>query len=157
MNHCPCVTQLRPDFLRGSCGPHPANDEKRHRLYKRLLSDLRVWVDDEYLERKERRTAIQDRREIIPKCVITLRELLYWQLHNYTVPFTHCRRLGRGTLAPIGTIGQHSRLRRTTRQIWRTNPPPLSDCTYHVVVKKYMYNYVHVNSELLSSKSSSSE
>ncbi len=63
-----------------------------------------MWVDDEYLERKERRTAIQDRREIIPKCVITVRELLYWQLHNYTVPFTHCRRLGRGTLAPIGTI-----------------------------------------------------
>ncbi len=48
--------------------------QKRHRLYRmfwRLLSDLRVWVDDEYLERKEHRTVIQDRREITPKCVIT--------------------------------------------------------------------------------------
>ena len=32
-----------PDFLVGSCGPHPANDNKRHRLYRmfwRLHSHL---------------------------------------------------------------------------------------------------------------------
>ncbi|XP_064397775.1 uncharacterized protein LOC135344493 [Halichondria panicea] len=74
--HClcsPCVIQLPPDFLRGSCGPHPANDEKRHQLYRkfwRLLNTLRVWVDDEYLARKETKTVIHDKREIIPKCVV---------------------------------------------------------------------------------------
>lgn len=29
-------------------------------------------MDDEYLERKARRTAIYDKREIMPKCVITV-------------------------------------------------------------------------------------
>lgn len=80
-NHCPhclcspCVIQLPPDFLRGSCGPHPANDEKRHCLYKmywKVLKDLGVWGDEEYLKKKEARTSRDDRREIIPKCIITV-------------------------------------------------------------------------------------
>ena len=80
-NHCrhclcaPCVIQLPPDFLRGSASPHPANDEKRHRLYRlfwRLLNDMGLWRDDEYLQRKEARTSIYDKREIIPRCVITV-------------------------------------------------------------------------------------
>ena len=29
----PCIILRPPDYLRGMCGPHPANDEKRHRLY----------------------------------------------------------------------------------------------------------------------------
>ena len=39
-NHCPhclcapCVIALPPDFLKGSCDAHPANAEKRHRLYR---------------------------------------------------------------------------------------------------------------------------
>ena len=39
-NHChhcffsPCLIALPPDFLRGSCSPHPANEEKQHRLYR---------------------------------------------------------------------------------------------------------------------------
>jgi hypothetical protein len=64
---------LPPDFLRGACGPHPANDEKRYRLYKafwRLL--LGIFQDEEYLLRKERRTVRADKRDIIPKCVITV-------------------------------------------------------------------------------------
>lgn len=71
----PCVVVLPPAFLRGSCSPHPANDEKRYRLYRlywRVLSDLRVWCDEEYLERKAARTSISDRREIIPNCVTTV-------------------------------------------------------------------------------------
>ena len=83
-NHChyclcaPCVIQLPPDFLRGSASPHPANDEKRHRLYRflwRLLNDMGLWRDDEYLQRKEGRTAIYDKREIIPRCVVTVSTL----------------------------------------------------------------------------------
>ena len=71
----PCVIALPPDFLRGACGPHPANDEKRYRLYTlfwRLLNTLGVWRDEEYLQRKERRTVRVDKRDIIPKCIITV-------------------------------------------------------------------------------------
>ena len=71
----PCVIDLPPDFLRGYCSPHPANDEKRYRLYRLfwgLLNSLGVWTDDEYLERKESRTSVYDKREIIPKCVINV-------------------------------------------------------------------------------------
>ena len=77
-NHCPhclcdpCVIQIPPDFLVGSAGPHPANVEKRHVLYTKfwtLLQDLCVW-NDEYLHRKERRTTRDDRKEIMPNCVL---------------------------------------------------------------------------------------
>jgi hypothetical protein len=85
-DHChyclcsPCVIQLPPDFLRGSASPHPANDEKRYRLYSffwKLLSDVRLWCDEEYLRRKEERTVIHDKREIMPKCVVTVSTLQY--------------------------------------------------------------------------------
>ena len=69
------MISLPPDFLRGSCGPHPANAEKRHCLYYKfwgLLQDLGVWRDETYLERKEERTVRDDRRDIMPFCVITV-------------------------------------------------------------------------------------
>ena len=75
-HHCfcsPCVIALPPDFLRGSCSPHPANAEKRHRLYRMfwgLLKDLGLWRDEEYLHKKSQRTVIDDRRDILPHCVI---------------------------------------------------------------------------------------
>ena len=80
-NHCPkcfcapCMIQRPPDFLRGSCDPHPANAEKRHLLYKkfwRCLNTLGVWRDEEYLYRKEARTARDDRRDIIPDCILAV-------------------------------------------------------------------------------------
>ena len=76
--HCllaPCVIQMPPDWLRGQCSPHPANENKRHRLYRlfwRLLNHLGVWADPEYLQRKERRTDRNDKREIQPHCVVTV-------------------------------------------------------------------------------------
>ena len=78
-NHCPfclctpCVIALPPDFLKGSCDAHPANDEKRYQLYRKfwgLLSSLGVWRDPEYLQRKEMRTVRDDRRDIMPDCVL---------------------------------------------------------------------------------------
>ena len=75
-NHCLCtlcVIALPPEFLKGSCDPHLANAEKRHRLYHlfcRMLSDICVWRDPEYLQRKEERTVRDDRRDIHPPCVI---------------------------------------------------------------------------------------
>ena len=78
-NHCPhclcvpCVNTLPPDFLKGSCDPHLANAEKRHRLYNLfwwILSDIGVWRDPEYLQRKEERTVRDDCRDIHPPYVI---------------------------------------------------------------------------------------
>ena len=79
-NHCsyclcaPCIIQLPPEFLRGTS----ANSEKHHRLYRlfwKLLKDLGVWHDAEYLERKAERTTRDDRRDILPQCVIEVNEL----------------------------------------------------------------------------------
>lgn len=78
-NHCqhclcaPCIVQHPPNFLRGQCDPHPASAEKRHNLYRkfwRTLKDLQVWMDEEYLTRKELRTVRDDRRDIMPDCVV---------------------------------------------------------------------------------------
>ena len=89
-NHCryclctPCVIWLPPDFLRGSASLCSANDEKRHRLYHlfwKLLSDVGLWQDEEYLQMKEGRIAIYDKREIIPKCVITVSTLQHYVIH----------------------------------------------------------------------------
>ena len=69
----PCVIVLPPDFLRGSCSPHPANDEKRYVLYRKiwgLLNDVGLWKDDDYLSRKEEKTARDDKRDVMPDCVI---------------------------------------------------------------------------------------
>ncbi len=97
LNHCPhcfcapCVVQQPPTFLQGSCDPHPANAEKRHRLYKlfwRCLNTLGVWQDEEYLTTKELRTARDDRRDIMPRCVIEVRKKKVHGIkllkHNYT-------------------------------------------------------------------------
>ena len=64
---------MPPDFLQGSCDPHPANDEKRHKLYRLfwgLMSDIGYFRDPEYLQQKEARTAREDNREILLLCVI---------------------------------------------------------------------------------------
>ena len=37
-----------------------------------LLSDVGLWCDEECLRRKEERTVIHDKREIMPKCVVTV-------------------------------------------------------------------------------------
>ena len=77
--HCPdclctpCIITVPPDFLKGSCNAHPVNAEKRHGLYRKfwgLLNDLGVWRDPEYLRRKERRTVRDDRRDVLPACVL---------------------------------------------------------------------------------------
>ena len=93
-NHCqhclcsPCVIALPPDFLRGSCGPHPANDGKRHRLYRMfwgLLNTLGVWKDEEYLQRKKTQTVRDDKRDIIPKCIITVSVNNFIQVPNHKI------------------------------------------------------------------------
>ena len=74
--HClctPCIIDMPPEYLRGSASPHDANDEKRYMLYRkfwRTLKTLGLWQAEEYLSRKELRTVRDDRRDIIPDCVI---------------------------------------------------------------------------------------
>ena len=63
---------MPPDFLQGSCDLHPANDEKRHRLYGLfwgLTSDIGYFRDPEYLQQKEARTARRTAGKSYP-CVI---------------------------------------------------------------------------------------
>lgn len=85
--HCfcaPCIIAMPPDYLRGSASPHDANDEKRHVLYRkfwRTLKALGLWQDEEYLSRKALRTARDDKRDIIPDCVIKVTYIL----QSYTV------------------------------------------------------------------------
>ncbi len=71
----PCIVVKPPDFLRGSCDPHPANAGKRHMLYRkfwRCLNTLGVWRDREYQKRKEMR---DDRRDIMPDCIMDVRTI----------------------------------------------------------------------------------
>ena len=63
------------DYLCGICGPHSANDEKRHHLYKkkRTLKNLNMWMDEEYLQRREEKIVRDHKRDIIPNCIISYR------------------------------------------------------------------------------------
>ena len=78
--HClcePCVVSLPPDFLRGSGCPHLRNTEKQFTLYRKfrgLLQDLKVWQHPVYLERKVSRLLLSDNREIMPKCIVQVRQ-----------------------------------------------------------------------------------
>ena len=47
-----------------------------------LLNDLGLWRDPEYLQRKEGRTARDDRREILPYCVIAVSNI--YCVYNYS-------------------------------------------------------------------------
>ena len=83
---------MPPDFLKGSCSPHPANTNKRHRLYRKfwgVLKDLGVWGEEEYLRRKEQRTSRNDSREIMPDCIIEVHVYLFMSKNTYVyTPYT---------------------------------------------------------------------
>ena len=87
----PCVITRPPNFLRGSCDPHEANGEKRHRLYRkfwRCLNGLGVWRDEEYLRKKEGRTVRDDRRDIMPDCVLEVHTISPMHVQNTILPIT---------------------------------------------------------------------
>ena len=70
---------MPPDFLKGSCDAHPANSLKRHRLYKqfwRLLKEIGFFKDPDYLRQKERKTVRVDKREILPKCIVKVKNTM---------------------------------------------------------------------------------
>ena len=69
------------DYLCGMCGPHPANDEKRHRLYlkkTRTLMNLNLWMDEEYLQHQEEKTIRDHKRDFIPNCIISYCYYFFW-------------------------------------------------------------------------------
>lgn len=77
--HClssPCVIEQPPNFLTGSAAPALGNISKRFSLYRKfwqLLKEIGLWQCETYLQRKGARTARDDPREIIPKCVVMVR------------------------------------------------------------------------------------
>ena len=79
--HClcvPCVIAMPPAFLTGSAAPALGNMTKRFALYRKfwqLLKELGLWQHDTYLQRKGARTARDDPREIIPHCIVTVRNM----------------------------------------------------------------------------------
>ncbi len=62
--------------------PMQRSDTGSNKLFWRCLNTLGVWQDEEYeeyLRAKELRTARDDRRDIMPRCVIEVRKKYLWQ------------------------------------------------------------------------------
>ena len=51
----------------------------------RTLKDLNLWNDEEYLQRKEERTVRDDKRDIIPNCIITVSFYLYSEYQPFYI------------------------------------------------------------------------
>lgn len=74
--HChlaPCVVARPPSWLRGSASANLGNISKRFTRYSKfwtLLGQLGVWSHPLYLEYKQTKTAIHDKREVMPDCVL---------------------------------------------------------------------------------------
>ena len=76
--HClflPCIVSRPPSFVTGQSGPHARNNQHRYRLYRcfwKVLKELGLWRNPQYLSRKCRVTHEDDPREIIPLCVVNV-------------------------------------------------------------------------------------
>lgn len=69
----PCIIYNPPPFLVGSSVANITNNSKRFKLYRKFWKELKkrgMWEHPEYLERKRKKTSIDDPREILPPCVI---------------------------------------------------------------------------------------
>ena len=74
----PVWLHFLPSFTKGLV-VHTQQITRRDRLYRKILSDLGLWCDKQYLQRKGSRTSTFDRQEIIPKCHTVMVR------HGYTV------------------------------------------------------------------------
>ena len=71
----PCIIAQPPNWLRGSAQASLNNITKRYKLYKKfwiLLDQLGVWNDPYYLALKVTKTSINDRRDVMPSCIVTV-------------------------------------------------------------------------------------
>lgn len=75
-DHCfcfPCIIRNPPAFLVGSSAANITNNSKRFKLYRKFWKELKkrgLWERPEYLDKKRKKTSIDDPREILPPCVI---------------------------------------------------------------------------------------
>ena len=80
--HChltPCIIEKPLSWLRGSAEACLANASKRYTLYRKfwsLLARLRVWEEPQYVALKETFTSSDDKREVMPVCIVTVSHLL---------------------------------------------------------------------------------
>ena len=78
--HChlsPCVVQRPPSWLRGSAAEGLSNIPKRYKLYNKfwtLLKQLGVWSHPEYLTYKATKASVNDKRDVMPECVLKVSE-----------------------------------------------------------------------------------
>ena len=63
-----------------------------YRKFWRCLKTLGVWRDEDYLSRKETRTARDDKREIMPDCVIEVRITHFINTHFSSILSQEIRR-----------------------------------------------------------------
>ncbi len=74
--HChlsPCIVATPPSWLRGSAVANLGNLCKRFKMYRKfwtLLSVLGVWKHPLYILHKNTKTTAQDRRDVMPTCVL---------------------------------------------------------------------------------------
>ena len=74
-----CIITRPPSWFRGSAPSSLGNQVKRFLLYKKfwtLLGQLGVWNDPVYLALKVTKTSINDRRDVMPKCVVTVSKII---------------------------------------------------------------------------------
>ena len=64
-------------FLVGRAAENARNAHKMYPPYRKfwkVLNDLGVWWHDQYLARKALQTCVEDVREVMPTCVLNVRE-----------------------------------------------------------------------------------
>ena len=105
--HClltPCIIEKPPSWLRGSAGPCLANASKRYKLYHKfwsLLAKLGVWDEPIYVALKETFTSSNDRREVMPVCILDVSYLLIISLTNNLCVLGGERAVPKSTRRPI--------------------------------------------------------
>ena len=80
----PCIIIQAPSWLRGSAEASLSNQCKRYKLYRKfwsLLGRLGVWNDPVYLQYKQTKTSLNDPRDVMPNCVLTV-SIILLQYHS---------------------------------------------------------------------------
>ena len=88
----------------GQCGTCLANASKRYKLYHKfwsLLAKLGVWDEPIYVALKETFTSSNDRREVMPVCILDVSYLLIISLTNNLCVLGGERVVPKSTRRPI--------------------------------------------------------
>ena len=77
--------------------PIQQTTKKANKKKKRTLKNLNLWIDEEYLQRKEERTVRDHKRDVIPNCIISYSYffgLVYYISHAYHIYISRRKFLG---------------------------------------------------------------